>query len=96
MAGGSIAEALVVVAPNTLVVGAAVVQMLMALISSNSSTSSHSSSSSPSGHSSPSSPSSLAAGALRKVESSILPDSHRKLLLLTLTKTLLAWTTSGA
>ena len=77
-----------VVAPNTLVVGAAVVQMLMALISSNSSTSS--------GHSSPSSPSSLAAGALRKVESSILPDSHSKLLLLTLTKTLLAWTTPGA
>ena len=80
MAGGSIAEALVVVAPNTLVVGAAVVQMLMALISSNSSTSSHSTSSSPSGHSSPSSPSSLAAGALRKVLHMLALMAHFKML----------------
>ena len=88
VAEGSIAEALLamivvvgvlgVLAANTLVVGAAVVQRLMAHISRNSSHSSPgnpsslSSLSSRSSPSSPSSPSSLAAGALRKVKGKLL------------------------
>ena len=85
VAEGSIAEALLamivvvgvlgVLAANTLVVGAAVVQRLMAHISRNSSHSSPgnpSSLSNPSSRSSPSSPSSLAAGALRKVKGKLL------------------------
>ena len=85
VAEGSIAEALLamivvvgvlgVLAANTLVVGAAVVQRLMAHISRNSSHSSPgnpSSLSSLSSRSSPSSPSSLAAGALRKVKGKLL------------------------
>ena len=82
VAEGSIAEALLamivvvgmlgVLAANTLVVGAAVVQRLMAHISRNSSHSSPGNPSSLSSCSSPSSPSSLAAGALRKVKGKLL------------------------